>query len=155
MLPQLTCAHASQCNCSVSRYSHVHVKYVIGIDIDDFFHLIVKFIQKSEREHCLARFLADTCTHLVCTVALSLPLLIPDLGGPALEIHLCLFTFVAVALVVLDHPVGIAREQELVIFGELDASNTGSVIIDYVNGTCLLLTELKNPYLVVQVAADV
>jgi len=88
---------------------------------------------------CLVRFLSYSLICLVRVVFfLPFPLLINNLGRPAFKIHFCLFTFVAVALIVSDHPIGITREQELVVLRELDTGNTGTMVINYMNRTCLL-----------------
>lgn len=47
--------HTSEGNGTVAGQCHVHVKHVIGVDVNDLIHLILHFVKHCEREGVLDR----------------------------------------------------------------------------------------------------
>ena len=72
-----------------------------------------------------------------------------------LEVHAGLLTPVAIALIVMDDTTCVASDQKLVVLRELDASDSGQMIIDHVDWTSCSLVQLKDADFVVKVAAYV
>jgi len=71
------------------------------------------------------------------------------IAGIAFKVHASIIAFVAVPLVVVYDTTGIASDQELVVFGKLDASDSCLVIVDHVDWSCRSLVQVKDTDLVV------
>ena len=127
---------------------------MICINIDDLIHLVVNLIQKCEWEGILVGVVPATLALVIRADLSSFCLLLHRLVG-AVKVHVRVVTSMTVALVVMNHSSSITGEKELVVLGELDASDPGFVIVDYVDRCFASLVELKDANLVVEIAAHV
>ena len=58
-----------------------------------------------------------------------------------------------VPLVVMDHTISITCEEELVIFRELDASDSCAMVVQRMDGSIRPAIKLENSHLIVKISA--
>ena len=114
----------------------------------------MNLIQKCEGEGILVGVVPTTLALVIRADLSSFRLLLHRLVG-AVKVHVRVVASMTVALVVMNHSSSITGEKELVVLGELDASDPGFVIVDYVDRCFASLVELKDANLVVEIAAHV
>ena len=138
---------------------------MIRIYFDDFVHLVMQLVQEGEREGVLRRVPPSLIRQRLVGIFLpigvglgaGLTLFSVRLGiaWVTLEVHAGLLTPVAVALIVMDDTTCVASDQELVVLRELDAGDSGLMIVDHVDWASSSLVQLEDADFVVEVAAYV